>query len=848
MAERRAVRSSSRHFTPTPQPLPAIAAATPQPTRGSRRRATKSASRDIAVPKPSPPRILRRSSRQASVASVAADQEHHGPQLRPAKEAVGDLSTVEEAESYMDLKAVPQSTPRRRPDKRYASPDQLSQISGTTAVTSFSMTEAEHLDADVIQVSIENLYRTSTKFLDFLLPDDGGIKNDHNRIQELRKPDSRVLKQFRALELNNNLALFKSEGEQYIHLRAVRRALHRDRDHNAPLLGVDLVVYLANLLIFVKQMITSERSSERGSRQLFDALCQLDKHFPSYFLPGLTNVAPGSALRGESALIGPTIGLALELRTQLAILVLKRESTEPDYDPQFSIREVFYEREDDEFTSTLRGWDVPGLQAEHCSDERRAQIEAHVEKMLALVADSGLGLDILESQFPWESVVLQLLAWARMRHRELKAMIASIGGIESINDIVMGKTEPSSSAPDPASRRSPLRSRASWTKEQRRRSGGLSLGGASKDDIWGLLISRIKGDQQSGARGTELNPSGEVRAHGGARNEGGKIQSSGTDAEQTLVNDHEVLTEPEPLRPIADDNDLVQNGDEAEEEIRESIEGEGAQSAGEGPSMRPTSSGPPQTRPEFVKLIKQTQNKGKENQGDIFARQATAQRIEFGDGFDGEASQPTPERRQRMERVPVQRRNRRLFEEEDADEDEGFETRQDDGRAAERRQQAPVAKKVRLEPPSSGALPSHQPPVTSPGQQEDSISETEAPEMTEEAPAPTYSDVQALARRNARAVRQHEGQKRRDWTGREVAAFEEYMARFPRKYASILEYDRTEGHKVLQHRTQLNLKDKARNMAMNFIKSGTGLPSGFEDVISPTSKQGLELLAAGFQW
>jgi hypothetical protein len=41
---------------------------------------------------------------------------------------------------------------------------------------------------------------------------------------------------------------------------------------------------------------------------------------------------------------------------------------------------------------------------------------------------------------------------------------------------------------------------------------------------------------------------------------------------------------------------------------------------------------------------------------------------------------------------------------------------------------------------------------------------------------------------------------------------------FPGRYAAIKTYDREEGEYVLEERTQVNLKDKARSMAINMIK------------------------------
>jgi hypothetical protein len=162
-------------------------------------------------------------------------------------------------------------------------------------------------------------------------------------------------------------------------------------------------------------------------------------------------------------------------------------------------------------------------------------------------------------------------------------------------------------------------------------------------------------------------------------------------------------------------------------------------------------------------------------------------------------------------------------------EDDAFETDDRTARVQERRQKAPVTKKVRIDPASSAAPPSHQPPpqqdvededVSGPAQDE-SISENEAPDMTEEAPPSTYQAQHRLAKQNIAMpplAKRTERKPRTDWSSREENAFAEYMAMYPAKYAAILRHDLEQGYKVLQERTQVNLKDKARTMAINMIK------------------------------
>ena len=66
--------------------------------------------------------------------------------------------------------------------------------------------------------------------------------------------------------------------------------------------------------------------------------------------------------------------------------------------------------------------------------------------------------------------------------------------------------------------------------------------------------------------------------------------------------------------------------------------------------------------------------------------------------------------------------------------------------------------------------------------------------------------------------KRNERKARQEWSNEAVEAFCEYMKLYPAKYSAILKYDEAEGRHMLEGRTQVNLKDKARNMALNMIK------------------------------
>jgi hypothetical protein len=271
-------------------------------------------------------------------------------------------------------------------------------------------------------------------------------------------------------------------------------------------------------------------------------------------------------------------------------------------------------------------------------------------------------------------------------------------------------------------------------------------------------------------------------------------------------------------------------------------------------------SGPPKSTQDIVAALHSVQPTGKENRKrTFFDRQPNAQRVDFEDGFG--SSQPTPgpsnkvlnKGKQRADPPPSVSRKRARPDEESDEEEDAFEAGDRTAYVQDRRPKAPVSKRVRVEPPSSApAPPSHQPvrasqsvrapsapaddelrvpqsrqrvpassAPTAPPAQEDSISEAEAPDMTEaEPPRSTYQDQHALALQNsAIGGASRKRQPRRTWTADMEEAFVEYMEKFPRCWAHIEKYDGSdEGYGLLQGFTQVNFKDKARTMAVNMIK------------------------------
>ncbi len=185
-----------------------------------------------------------------------------------------------------------------------------------------------------------------------------------------------------------------------------------------------MILYLTNLLIFTKQMIHSDRTE----KHIWDVLRQLDNSFPGHFMRSL---APEdqSIASGDSALLDETYELALDLRTQLAILVLQRSFDEKELNSDVLLTEVFFRADatQEEGSASLRGWsfshdkDQEALLPSKMHDPVVHRIQEireffPVEENSQSQRDTAR-LEDLANHFPWMATVMRILHWARLSTR-----------------------------------------------------------------------------------------------------------------------------------------------------------------------------------------------------------------------------------------------------------------------------------------------------------------------------------------------------------------------------------------------------------------------------------------------
>jgi len=760
-----------------------------------------------------------------------------------ANELASDLTIVEEMETRGALEeeennVAPGTPTRSQPGDPapFRSPGAASEMSGTTAISSFSVVEADCLKSKFILRHLRQLCDSTGEFLEHIAPANGTIRDDLWNMQEMQKPGSGYVEEYLDFdsEVNEHLKHFKSEEYSYIHVRALHRALFGANEHTvASEIGLDLILYQANLLVFAKQMMYSNRDDKR----IWDVLRQLDNTFPGQFMHSLERgTQPTTA--GDSALLKETFELALELRTQLAILVLQKSMYNPECTPDEMVSEIFFRSESSQAVdgSLIRGWNMSALGGDDSSLSE--DFQDHVVKRLNKIREylpvddasiqRGELVDIerLKADFPWEPTILRLLQWVRLRRRELDAVIESLGGSVTIARKVKQVFEEPQPVLEqaPAQQESPRRKRISFGGGRRRSKRKFDPNAPLDMDVMDMWEAR---ERDSGVH-FEVNVARQEQSEAlvesvvqEIQEERPMLENQQEDLQPLLGDDEQQFEEETVEEPVEEQSPTEHHIEEAERQVEGMEEG----------VERPEAPGPPQSSAALLKALKASSRPQKENRPvSIFDRQTTAQRIEFGDGFDD--TQPTaeplskPTRKEAAHSSP--RKRRRPIEDLDDSDSDAFETEDRSTRVIERRRDAPVAKKVRINPPSPTTPLSYQPPrptrrLPQEREQAESISETDGPEMTEEIPPPSsmYHAQSQLARENRLldiAQKRNERKVRQGWSNEAVDAFCEYMKLFPAKYSAILKHDEAQERPMLEGRTQVNLKDKARNMAVNMVK------------------------------
>ena len=312
--------------------------------------------------------------------------------------------------------------------QNYKSPGGLSAFSGTTARTSFPTQELTELSPEDILDTLPDLSDAADRLLSFVIPAELSEVSVATTIARLQDKDTRERKKFRRLGDTFERQRKEYGGDSYINVETTLRRLLGGKvipiDEQTASWRPDALLQKANLAIMVLRMLSSE---EQDRKEHF--LGKTAGTFPQSFAQRLGH--PESLTPECSALAEATFHLALEVRTQEAIMLLAQNLGKINFDPDAILLQMFYD------ANELRGWAVPGLRAVELRKEAKDIILGRVEQLheafKSTTSDGqSSAVESLREIFPWTVFAQQMVAWAGQRLVEIEIQTMTHGGAKAI--------------------------------------------------------------------------------------------------------------------------------------------------------------------------------------------------------------------------------------------------------------------------------------------------------------------------------------------------------------------------------------------------------------------------------
>ncbi len=628
-------------------------------------------------------------------------------------------------------------------------------VSESSAYTSDSEQQLENLDSDFIIDSLADLHRESSNIIHLFR---NQTEDPYAFAKDLEDVSSKIGRRLRQC-LNKYIVTRESfGGSLYIHAHLIVRKL-RDGEVWASIPDgkwrPDAILYLANLAQLLASCFIG------NEEQINTNLQNLRKYYPQIF----SSVDASSRFR--TTLADTAVEFSNSFRTQFFVHETRHRMTQADFDPDVVLRELFPD------SGPNSGDKIAGSLLPAAVEARLREIR----KFVTTNSRTPVRIGPLENAFPWNEFLTQVIHWAVVRSQELEAQIAAQGGVDNIINCIQAKDfTPLDAVAElqTATARAALRQALPIDPQ-------LTQGTVSASKRGGR--ARLSGSALNGPalekEMAHLKNLQRAKAAAAAADKASTPGRRGRNAQE--ISQSPILAEaavPDEGSPTLNDEDLLVPT-QLTAEIEETLAAHARESNKE--------------------------NIGAARQRSFLDKQSNARKVPFNETR-------TPQKRQR----PV---------EESDDEDAEFEkdqrpvkhARKGKGRARVEQGQAstqPIRSPFR-------PMPVFRPPPSSaPAALQDD--DDEFPRSQSAAQA------NAAAKKNVQAFREHHQnadikvQIRKPWQHAEINRLMELIELNGPKYAKILQQDKDPDiypdGPLLEHRNQVQLKDKARNIKLDFIK------------------------------
>ena len=280
--------------------------------------------------------------------------------------------------------------------------------------------------------TLPDLLEASEKLLSFVIPAQVSEASTIRTMAELRSSDTRAHKKFKRLDDTFERQRKEYGGDSYIDVAETLRKLLGKKpgpiDEQTATWRPDALLQKANLAILMSRMLSI--ADQNVNNQFLEDLAGT---FPRPFAQRLG--LPESLTPECSALAEATFQLALEVRTQEAIMLLARHVGKINFDPDAALVQVFFHD-----ANTLKGWTVSGLRMADLVREAKDAILERVEQLREAFSmnvktssdGQSFGIESLRVKYPWAGFAQQMITWAGQRLTEIEIQTMTYGGVQAI--------------------------------------------------------------------------------------------------------------------------------------------------------------------------------------------------------------------------------------------------------------------------------------------------------------------------------------------------------------------------------------------------------------------------------
>lgn len=599
----------------------------------------------------------------------------------------------------------------------------------------------------------------------------------------------------------------------------------------------DDVLFKANLAHLACQVLCI--AEDTGTK-----LNTINAQWAKPFMSGMTDLEYHTQ-PGYSRLVEETIAMSLEIRLQLAIYLLSAQSRELNFNAIDVIDQVFTPEADgadmtgDNFVLGGISWDRQ--ESYQISPEMRQQITTqiqdriqHLKSFVSSFDSSQVDFAGLQDSFPLLGFQLAMITWIRSRCNELETAIATCGGAEAIKQALIQEIQSRDMQKQTRlslplfSSGSKLAVRALAAKRKR-----LSSHGQKSIINQGPLLSADvnggSGNEQTAEESIFIpqdDPLEDADPQSDAQPQQAAIKldmatselESSTSVErapqrQKLIHRQATATRVAPIdetQPTLDDDSDLQ--DDEQQTIRVQPSSHNGRLEGRGRSHSVI---------EQIKGLSKVQRRQTVANGAPVTRNAQEQRAaghaESDDGFETDARTKHDDRRDQARRIADQGKS-------NARARQALSSRSANTESPQRVQSRARGGSADVEEDEEDEA------VAPPSEQQEQLDPTYSPSVVG-TPAPPSSNYRAVNRgakmqRSIQKTLNQPPQTRRAWSREETDALIHYIETIGTSWVLIKDVDAGDpedkveevpSYRALLERSQVNLKDKARNMKMDYL-------------------------------